>query len=232
MYTCLLGRVGRREGILDGRGRGEVVEGVPERVAFPAEPGACVLQLQQRLLFPGRPFEGAPDEEREGGREEVAAEVHDALLLGLAIEPVGDADDVAHIVFDLGGEGLKVVALGRTRRRAVLEPGDLSDEVGFGAEDAGDAEPLLALADEKEAVVDEALVLDDLADAADVGDGASVREDDAEAKVGLQQGVHQDAVAELEDLEREDGAREEDERQRKEGQLDEVVGEGSLGRRR
>lgn len=123
-----------------------------------------------------------------------------------------------------------IIVIGRAlRRRAVLEPADAGDEVGAGAGDVEDAEALLALADEEEAVVGEALVLDDLADAADGGEGAGVGEDDAEAEVGGEEGVHQDAVAELEDLEGEDGVGEEDEGEGEEGEVDCVV-DGGRGR--
>lgn len=44
-------------------------------------------------------------------------------------------------------------------------------------------------------------MLDDLGDAADVGGSrGGVGVDDAEAEVGVEEGVHHDAVAELEDL--------------------------------
>ncbi|KAK2971496.1 hypothetical protein RJ640_020902 [Escallonia rubra] len=82
----------------------------------------------------------------------------------------------------------------------------------------------------KEAVVDESLVLDNLADAADVGGaGGAVGVDDAEPEIGLQQCVHHDSVAELEDLQREDGAGEEDEWEGEQGELDGVVGLGGGG---
>jgi len=67
-------------------------------------------------------------------------------------------------------------------------------------------------------------VLDHLPHAADFGGaGDGVVVDDAEAEVGVEERVHHDAVAELEDLEREDGAREEDEREGEERELDGVV---------
>lgn len=68
-------------------------------------------------------------------------------------------------------------------------------------------------------------MLDDLPDAPDLGGGAGdgVGVDDAETEVGLEEGVHHDAVAELEDLEGEDGAGEEDEREREEREVDDVV---------
>lgn len=106
--------------------------------------------------------------------------------------------------------------------RSVLEERHVGNEVGLGAANFVDSKPLLAFADEEEAVVSETLVLDDLADAADVGGGTGVGEDDSEAEVGVEEGVHHDAVAELEDLEGEDSAGEEDEWEREEGELDGV----------
>jgi len=75
-------------------------------------------------------------------------------------------------------------------------------------------------------------VFDDLAHAADLGgarDGVVV--DDAEAEVGMEERVHHDAVAELEDLEGEDRTGEEDQREREERELKRVV-VGLLLRRR
>lgn len=70
-------------------------------------------------------------------------------------------------------------------------------------------------------------MLHNLADAADVGGaGDGVAVDDAESEIGLEERVHHHPVAELEDLERENRAGEEDERQRKQRQLDDVVGLG------
>lgn len=69
-------------------------------------------------------------------------------------------------------------------------------------------------------------MLDDFADAANGSDGAGIGEDDAEAKVSGEESVHQDAVAELEDLEGEDGAGKEDEREREERKLDGVIDGG------
>jgi len=67
-------------------------------------------------------------------------------------------------------------------------------------------------------------VLHHLPDAAHFrGAGYGVVVDDAEAEVGVEERVHHDAVAELEDLQREDRARKEDEREREERQLDGVV---------
>ena len=55
------------------------------------------------------------------------------------------------------------------------------------------------------------------------GAGNGVVVDHAEAEVGVEERVHHDAVAELEDLQREDRPREEDEREREERQLHGVV---------
>nr|CAB3454418.1 unnamed protein product [Digitaria exilis] len=153
------------------------------RVPLPAQPCGGVLELEQRLLLPGRALEGVADVEGERGGEEAPAQVAD-LLLGLSVEAVGDAYDVPHEGLDVGGERLGVLPGCRgLGGRAVLEPLDGGDEVGLGAHDAGDAEPLLALADEEEAVVGEALVLDDLADAPHLGGRAArAGEDDAEAE--------------------------------------------------
>lgn len=72
-------------------------------------------------------------------------------------------------------------------------------------------------------------MLDDFSDAADVGgSGNGVGVDDAETEVGVEESVHHDAVAELEDLKREDGAGEEDEWERKEREFDDVVGVGGV----
>lgn len=72
-------------------------------------------------------------------------------------------------------------------------------------------------------------MLDDLADAADVRSaGGGVGVYDAESEVGVEEGVHHHAVAELEDLEGEDGAGEEDQREREERELDDVVGLGGV----
>ena len=93
----------------------------------------------------------------------------------LAVEAVGDAYDVPHEGLDVGGQRLGVLPMCRgLGGRAVLEPVHGGDEVGLGAHDAGDAEPLLALADEEEPVIGEALVLDDLPHAADLGGGPRV----------------------------------------------------------
>lgn len=68
-------------------------------------------------------------------------------------------------------------------------------------------------------------MLDDFADASNVGGpGGGVGVDDAEAEVGLEEGVHHHTVAKFEDLKGEDGAGEEDKRQGKEGELDDVIG--------
>lgn len=68
-------------------------------------------------------------------------------------------------------------------------------------------------------------MFDDFAYASNVGGaGDGVGVDDAEAEVGVEERVHHDAVAELEDLERENGAGEEDKREREERELHDVVG--------
>lgn len=73
-------------------------------------------------------------------------------------------------------------------------------------------------------------MLDDLADAADLGGaGDGVGVDDAEAEIGVEECVHHDAVAELEDLEREDGAGEEHQREWKQRKLHHVVGPRGVG---
>jgi hypothetical protein len=93
----------------------------------------------------------------------------------LAVEAVGDAYDVPHEGLDVGGQRLGVLPMCRgLGGRAVLEPVHGGDEVGLGAHDAGDAEPLLALADEEELVISEALVLDDLPHAAHLGGGPQI----------------------------------------------------------
>ncbi|WVZ20751.1 hypothetical protein V8G54_008073 [Vigna mungo] len=69
----------------------------------------------------------------------------------------------------------------------------------------------------------------DFADAANGGcPGDGIRVDDAEAEVCLEESVHHDAVAELEDLQGEDGAGEEHQRERKERKLDDVIGVGGV----
>ena len=72
-------------------------------------------------------------------------------------------------------------------------------------------------------------MLYDFADAADgggTGDGVGI--DDAEAEVCVEECVHHDAVAELEDLQGEDGAGEKDQRKREERKLDDVIGVGGV----
>lgn len=74
-------------------------------------------------------------------------------------------------------------------------------------------------------------MLHHLADAADsggaAGGGDGIGVDDSESEVGLEEGMHHDAVPELEYLQRKNGAGEEDEGEREEGELNDIV----LGRR-
>lgn len=65
-------------------------------------------------------------------------------------------------------------------------------------------------------------MLDDLPYASHPRRGArrGVGVDDAEPEIGLEEGLHHDAVAVLEDLERDGGPGEEDEREREERELD------------
>lgn len=94
----------------------------------------------------------------------------------------------------LGCKPVEVVFVGcgggALRRRAVLEPGNAGDEVRTGTNEIEDAEAFLAFAYQKEAVVNQALVLDDFTDAADGSDGTAVGEDDAEAEVSGKESVH------------------------------------------
>lgn len=72
-------------------------------------------------------------------------------------------------------------------------------------------------------------MLYDFADAANGGgSGDGIRVDDAEAEVCLEESMHHDTVAELEDLQWEDGAGEEDQREREERKLDDVIGVGGV----
>lgn len=67
-------------------------------------------------------------------------------------------------------------------------------------------------------------MLDDFPDAPYVGaTGDSVGVDDAEAEIGVEESVHHDAVTELEDLEREDGAGKQHQREREQRELHRVV---------
>lgn len=109
----------------------------------------------------------------------------------------------------------------------ILEPGHPSDKERPGAHDPGNTEPLLAFTDEEKTVVDKALMLDNLADAANVSDGAGLGEDDAESEISLEERVHHNSVPELEDLEGKDGAGEEDEWEREKRELDEVIAGGA-----
>ncbi|KOM34413.1 hypothetical protein LR48_Vigan02g056300 [Vigna angularis] len=114
-------------------------------------------------------------------------------------------------------------------RWPVLEPRHLRDQVGFGAHHTIHSEPFLALTDEEKAIIHEALMLYDFVDAAN-GDssGDDIRVDDAEAKICLKECLHHDAVAELKDLQGEDGTGEEHQRERKERKLDNVIGVGGV----
>ncbi|WVZ13472.1 hypothetical protein V8G54_011038, partial [Vigna mungo] len=67
------------------------------------------------------------------------------------------------------------------------------------------------------------LKLYDFTDANGSGSGG-ICVDDAEPGVCLKECVHHDAVAELEDLQGEDGAREEHQREKDERKLDDVIG--------
>lgn len=67
-------------------------------------------------------------------------------------------------------------------------------------------------------------MLDDFPDAPYVGaTGDGVGVDDAEAEIGVEESVHHDAVTELEDLEREDGAGKQHQREREQRELHRVV---------
>lgn len=139
-------------------------------------------------------------------------------------------NDVLYVGLHLGGNRFEVLA-GRLRRRPVLQPGDLGDEVRPGPDDVKNPEPLLPFTDEEEAVVHKPLVLHHLPHATDVGRaGGRVGVHHAEAQVGLEQHVHHNPVPELEDPEREHRAGEEDERQREERELHHVARLGGCGR--
>ncbi|BAT73602.1 hypothetical protein VIGAN_01110500 [Vigna angularis var. angularis] len=60
------------------------------------------------------------------------------------------------------------------------------------------------------------------------GSGDDIRVDDAEAEICLKECMHHDAVAELEDLQGEDGAGEEHQREREERKLNDVIGVGGV----
>ncbi|GER42484.1 CW-type Zinc Finger [Striga asiatica] len=198
------------------------------RLLLPPQPLCSVLELQQRLLFQWGPLKRAPHEKRKWGREKIPPQVPD-LLLRLPVQPIGQPDHLLHVGLHLDGQLVQIVAavVGGT----VLEPRHLGDEVGFGADEASDPEPLLALADEEESIVGEALVPDDLADAADVrgAGGGSVGVDRAEAEVGVEEGVHHHPVLEIEDVDGEGGAGEEDGGEGEKGELDGVVGFRGIG---
>lgn len=221
------GRRGGREGVFHCRGCSQVVERVAESVTLPLEPRSRVLELQQRLLLARSALESAPHEERERSREKVAPEIHPSLLLRLPIQPVRDPNHIPHVRLHFARNRINVLIL--LRWWPILEPGYPRHDVRPGTHDPGNTEPLLAFADEEEAVVDKALMLDNLADAADVSDGAGLGEDDAESEIGLEERVHHDSVPELEDLEGKDGAGEEDEWEREKRELDKVVAGGATG---
>ncbi|KOM40409.1 hypothetical protein LR48_Vigan04g060700 [Vigna angularis] len=83
--------------------------------------------------------------------------------------------------------------------------------------------------DEEKVVIHKTLMLYDFVDAAnDGGSGDDIRVDDGEAEICLKECVHHDAVAELEDLQGEDGAGEEHQREREERKLDNVIGVGGV----
>lgn len=97
----------------------------------------------------------------------------------------------------------------------------MSDQVGLGADEVGDAEPLLAFTNQEETVIDEALVLDNFTDAANIGcAGKSVRVDNPETEIGLKESVHHYAVAKLKDLQRKDSAGKEDKGKREKREFD------------
>lgn len=223
----LWNRSRRWEHILHRGSSGQVIERVPQRLLLPPQPRSGILQLEQRLLLPRSALERAPDEERERRRELILPKVLH-LLLSLPVQSIRQPDHVLHVRLHFAGQRLEVVA--PVARRPVLEPIDPGDQVGPRADDARDPEPLLPLADEEEPVVGEALVLDDLADAADVrGPGGGVGVHDAEAEVGLEERVHHHPVPELEDLEGEDRAGEEDEGEGEERELGGVGGGRGAG---
>jgi hypothetical protein len=211
----------RRKHVLNGRGGRQVIERVPQGLLLPLQPRRRVLQLQQRLLLSRRALECAPDEERKRRRKEVPAKVL-CLLLRLPTEPVREPNHVLHVPLHLARQRLQI--LFPVAGRPVLQPSHLGDQVGLGPHQISHSEPFLALADEEEPVVDEALVLHHLPDAADVrGARNGVGVDNAEPEIGLEERVHHHPVSELEDLEREDRAGEEHEREREERELHHVV---------
>ncbi|KOM30897.1 hypothetical protein LR48_Vigan01g045200 [Vigna angularis] len=127
----------------------------------------------------------------------------------------------------LGGQPIQIEVGGG--KWPVLEPCHLRDQVGFRAHHTVHSEPFLALTDEEKAVIHEALMLYDFVDAANVsGSGDDIRVDDAEAEICLKECMHHDAVAELEDLQGEDGAGEEHQREREERKLNDVIGVGGV----
>ncbi|KAK9164260.1 hypothetical protein Syun_005162 [Stephania yunnanensis] len=199
----------KEKDILDSRSSSQVIQSIPQGLLLPPQPGGGVLQLQQSLLLSRRPLESAAHEEGEGSGEQIPPQIL-RLLLRLPVHPIRQPNHVLHVPLHLAAK------LSRSSSLLVV--------VGLGAEELGDAEAVLALADEEEAVVHEALVLHDLSDAAHVGGaGGGVGEDEAEAEVGVEEGVHHDAVTELEDLEGEDGAGEEDQREGEQRELARVV---------
>lgn len=88
----------------------------------------------------------------------------------------------------------------------------------------------MAFTDEIEPIVDEALVLDNLADAADISSARkTISVDDPESKISMEECVHHDTITELEDLKWKDCARKEDKRERKKRELNKVfVGFGGI----